>query len=104
MSRPVIDDDDVQGTVRLIGPGREESLEPVAHDRLCFVCSGAVTLDSGELNTVLVEDEMHRIRKDRHLVVRNHGTEPAKLLLLELPPPRVEYVPAQLIADEQPMV
>jgi redox-sensitive bicupin YhaK (pirin superfamily) len=104
MSRVVIDDADVHGSLKLLAPGMEAALDPVAHDRICFVSAGSVTLDRGELNTMLLEDEVGRIRKHEAIVIRNHGSVAAKVLLLELPPVPVEYVPAGLIHDETPLV
>jgi len=93
MSRDVLEDKHLRGSVFLVGPGGEREFEPIDLEQLCFVARGTITLTIDATNTILIEDELLRIGRRKPLRIHNRDTSPAKFLLLTLPPPRIEYLP-----------
>lgn len=95
LSKPVIDQAGLQGSLILLAPGCERSSEPAGREQVWFVASGAVTACVDEVNTVLLQDEALHLEPGKRALLRNHGTEPARVLVLELPPARIEYLPLE---------
>lgn len=95
LSKPVIDHAGLSGSLLLLAPGSERTCDPSRGEQVWFVASGAVTATVGDVNTVLLQDEAFHIPPGRSAALRNHGGEPARVLVLELPAPRVEYLPLE---------
>jgi quercetin dioxygenase-like cupin family protein len=95
--KPVISEAGIDGQLLQLGPKAEQPFESVDRDRALYVAAGAVTVQMGATHYIIKTDSVLPIPPDRAIVVRNHGEEPAKVLSLLLPAPRVEwrlFVPA----------
>ena len=99
VNKTAIHDGDLAGAVFLVGPQAVQEIEPKPTEQLFYVASGTVTVTSGDVNTMLAEDKVMRLPRDHAATVRNHSESPAKLLLLELPPPRIEYMPVERVLE-----
>ena len=104
LDKRAIDDGTVAGTVFLLGPGAEKAFDPKSLDQLCSVSRGSLTVTVDETNTILLEDEVMRVAPGRNVLVRNHTGTPAKILMIDLPPARVEYVPVERPLRETTLV
>jgi len=95
LTKPVIDHAGLHGSLLLLAPGSDRTCDPARGEQVWFVASGSVTATVGEVNTVLLQDEALHVPAGRSAALRNHGGEPARVLILELPAPRVEYLPIE---------
>lgn len=81
----------LDGETILLGAGAERIGETVARQRLIYVVAGSITATLAPTNHILTADATLVVPANRPLVVRNHTGDPAKVLLLTLPAPRVEW-------------
>jgi hypothetical protein len=86
LSKSIIADDRLKGSVLLAGPGEEFPLleNPAATETYLVVLAGEVTVRSGSINTMLCAEEAVRLTSDRPRVVFNPSSGWAKLLRLDL--------------------
>ncbi len=90
-TKPVISEAGLDGELVQLGPKAERSFDAVDRARALYVAAGAVTVQVGATHYIIQTDAVLPIPADRTLSVRNHGDEPAKVLSLVLPAPRVEW-------------
>ena len=90
VTKNVLSEGDLSGSVTLLGPGRETPGEQSAVDRVVYVAQGAVTASTEIANTIINTDQTFHVPEGRTLVVRNHGEVPARFLTLTLPMKRRE--------------
>jgi mannose-6-phosphate isomerase-like protein (cupin superfamily) len=90
VTKNVLSEGDLSGSVTLLGPGCETPSEQTAVDRVLFVAQGAVTAKTDIANTIVNTDQTFHVPEGRTLVVRNHGEVPARFLTLTLPMKRRE--------------
>lgn len=89
LSKNVLDEAGLTGELHLLAPGARHACErPASGDRLVFVAAGSVTIESGRKNYILQPDTTLRLPAGAACAVRNHESTPAKVLVVELPPPR----------------
>ncbi|MFH1498763.1 MAG: hypothetical protein ABII82_13160 [Verrucomicrobiota bacterium] len=75
----------------LLGPGAGHELPPVARTRAFFVVTGRITVSEESTHHMASADNLITVPGDRPLTVHNHGDIAAKILVLALPAPRVEW-------------
>lgn len=90
-TKSVISEAGIDGDLLQLGPKAERSFESVDRARALYVAAGAVTVQVGATHFMIKADTVLPIPADRAIAVRNHGDEPAKVLSLVLPAPRVEW-------------
>lgn len=90
-AKPVVSEAGLDGQLLQLGPKAEQSFDSVDRARALYVAAGAVTVVVGATHYIIKTDAVLPIAADRALTVRNHGDEPAKVLALLLPAPRVEW-------------
>ena len=90
ISKSVLADGELNGSVIFLGPGCETSAEETAVDRVIYVAQGTVTTSTELANTILNTDQTLHVAEGRSLTVRNQGETPAKFFSLALPAKRRE--------------
>lgn len=81
----------LDGETILLGAGAERIGETVARQRLIYVVAGSITATLAPTNHILSADATLVVPAKRTLALRNHTDKPAKVPLLTLPAPRVEW-------------
>ena len=90
VTKNVLSEGDLSGSVTLLGPGCETPSEQTAVDRVLYVAQGAITAKTDIANTIVNTDQTFHVPEGRTLVVRNHGEVPARFLTVTLPMKRRE--------------
>ena len=90
LSKKVLDEAGLLGELHLLAPGAEHAHpSPAPGGRLIFVVAGSATVQSGRTNHVLQAEASLHLAPDTTCTVRNLDAAPAKVLVVDLPPPRV---------------
>ena len=88
LSKNVLDEAGLLGELHLLGPGAEKLHDAPAHGaRLLFVASGPITVTSGRTNHILQTEDTLHLPAGAGIALRNSGPRPAKVLVINLPPP-----------------
>ncbi len=92
LSRKVLSESGLDGTVILIGPGVETPPAdlPLPQPIVLFVSDGDITARVGVSNYILAKDQALHIPEGKSYTLRNHTDAPAKVLTLAFPAPRRE--------------
>lgn len=99
LSKNVLDEAGLLGDLHLLGPGAEKLHDaPAPGARLLFVASGPVTVVNGRTNHILQAEETLRLPAGAGFALRNSGPRPAKVLVIDLPPPPPARSPVELAA------
>lgn len=90
LSRNVLSEAGLEGTVTLLGPGVETPPpdRPSPHPVVLFISEGNVTVTVGPSNHILRQDSALHLPAGKTHTVRNHTEAPAKVLTLAVPAPR----------------
>lgn len=91
VAQTVVAEAGLDGQTLLLGSRAERAFEPGARQRLLYVVAGSVTATQAPTHYMLAADATLVIPAKHTLTVRNHTDSPAKLLLLTLPPPQIEW-------------
>ncbi|MCU0791431.1 MAG: hypothetical protein MUE42_00950 [Opitutaceae bacterium] len=95
LSKHILDQDGLSGALHLLAPGAEQLCPgPAPGGRLVFVVAGSVTVQSGRTHYILQPEETVLLAAGSVCTVRNHETGLAKVLVVDLAPPRVMRDPA----------
>jgi glyoxylate utilization-related uncharacterized protein len=87
----VLSEADLDGEVVLLGAGAERAYDAISRSRLLYIVAGSVTATLAPTNHMLTPDNTLVVAAKRTLTLRNHASEPAKVFLLTLPSPRIEW-------------
>jgi mannose-6-phosphate isomerase-like protein (cupin superfamily) len=90
MHKSVLENGELKGGLTLLGPGAATSVIESAFDRVVYVAQGTVTAIVGPANFMLSLDETLQVSAGKGLSLRNHGSAPAKVLVITLPARRRE--------------
>lgn len=83
--------DGLDSEILLLAPGAEHELPSIARSRAFFTISGSVTVSEESSNHIISADNLVTVPKSRPYVVHNRADTAAKVLVLALPAPRVEW-------------
>lgn len=95
LARTILSKDGFHAAVLTLTPGNSASLpeELGATQQLLFVITGQLTLHAGELHTILGEEEAVLVPAGRECTVETLGSEPARLLRIQVPPRQIVTPP-----------
>lgn len=82
---------DYEGDILHLGPKAEIERPALPRPRVLYVVGGDVTARVGRTHHMLALDGTLLIEAEKSLVLVNHGDAPAKVFLLTLPEPRVQW-------------
>ena len=91
VGKPVVISPEHDGDVMHLGPGAELPLAASGRPRVLYVASGGVTVRVGITHHMLAADGALAIAPERPVAVINHTENPAKVFLLTLPAPRIQW-------------
>lgn len=82
---------DYDGDIVHLGPKAEIERPALPRPRVLYVVAGDVTARVGRTHHMLASDGTLLIDADKGITLVNHGDAPAKVFILTLPEPRVQW-------------